>query len=123
MKSSGTDAENRSKALMESRGYQVEKARAKVVWIKSRPISLPYDFFGAFDLICVTSGAYVGEKITLPSVVFIQVKSSKVKESYLHLAEARKKMNAVAAPNGSKLLHIWVKNEKGRWNVEEEVVA
>lgn len=112
MKSSGTDAENRSKELMESKGYQVEKARAKVVWIKGRPISLPYDFFGAFDLMCVKEDGFL----------LIQVKSSKVKESYLHLAEARKKIQAVRAPPGTRLLHVWIKNEKGRWEVTEEVV-
>lgn len=113
MKSRGTGAEDRSKKLMEERGYKVEKARAKVVWIHGRPISLPYDFFGAFDLICVKETDFV----------MIQVKSSKVKESYLHLAEARKKINNVPAPNGSKLLHVWIKNEKNRWEVTEEVVA
>ena len=111
MKSKGTDAENRSKALMESRGYQVEKARSKVIWIKGRPISLPYDFFGAFDLICIKEDG----------MRLIQVKSSDIGRADAHLAEARRKMLAVRAPAGSKLLHIWQKNVKGRWELTEEV--
>ena len=58
VKSKGTDAENRSKALMESQGYVVEKARAKVIWIKGRPISLPFDFFGCADLICAREDGF-----------------------------------------------------------------
>jgi hypothetical protein len=112
MKSKGTGAEDRSKALMESRGYQVEKARAKVVWIKGRPISLPYDFWGAYDLICVKEEGFL----------IIQVKSSSTGRVDAHLAEARKKMLAVRAPPGTRWLHKWEKNEKGRWEVVEEEV-
>lgn len=113
MKSRGTGAEDRSKKLMEERGYQVEKARAKVVWIHGRPISLPYDFFGAFDLICVKETDFV----------MIQVKSSAIGRIDGHLAEARRKILDVPAPPGTRLLHKWEKNEKNRWEVTEEVVA
>lgn len=38
---------------LKSMGALVEPARAKIIWIKGRPISLHHDFFGLFDGIAI----------------------------------------------------------------------
>lgn len=79
---------------MERIGYQVEKAHARIVWIKGHPRSIQHDFWGCVDLIGTKS----------ESIVFVQVKFGRH-----NLSPAIKKMEALKAPPGSKYIHIWNK--------------
>lgn len=52
-RSRGNSFEMEARKLFESKGYQVERALAKLIWIPGRrvPISQSHDFFGLWDLI------------------------------------------------------------------------
>jgi len=96
-KQKGNYYEMRSKAQLENRGYKVERAMPRVLWLPGRrPICTHHDFWGAFDLIGVsTTGS-----------IFVQVKYFGPKMGG-RLAETRREIEAFPAPKGSKELHIW----------------
>lgn len=55
-RSKGNQWETEVRKILESEGYIVEKAHARLVWIKGRPISMSHDFYGAWDLIAKKGG-------------------------------------------------------------------
>lgn len=91
--------EKKSKELLESQGYKVEQAKAKLVWIKGRPLALSHDFFGLFDLIGIRPDG----------IKLVQVKF-KSESNDSGLGEIRNKMTAFPAPVATKELHIWKMN-------------
>ena len=99
--------ENKSKELLESKGWLVEKTLPKTTWIKGRPISLRHDIFGLFDLLCVKEG----------KVKFVQVKFKGDNTSISCLVELREKLKIF--PAGTREIHIWTKEKnKAKLNIE-----
>jgi Holliday junction resolvase len=107
----GNYYEKKSKDFLESKGYQVERALAKIFWLHGRPISQHHDFFGLFDLIAVKE----------EEVLFVQVKfEGETHEGSSLYGEKMAKMKAFSAPLGSKILHTWkLKGRKAVLEVEE----
>ena len=101
-RASGAYYEMRSRKYLEKMGYKCERARAQFIPGTFRAVR--YDFFNCADLIAVKKD----------SVVFVQVKLNKK-----NVAEARKKLEALPAPYGSKWIHVWT---KGAHNPEVEIV-
>ena len=106
--SKGTYYEKKSMDILEKRGYRVERALPKVIWVKGRPLSIHHDFFGLFDLIAVRPDG----------MLFVQVKY------YGENTHARGKEDVKGAlefpaPVHSKLMHLWRK--QGNKAVLEEL--
>lgn len=108
-KSTGTYYEKKSIEFLKKIGYtHFERALAKTIWIKGRPISLHHDFFGCGDIIAI------GPK----GIAIIQVKFEGEKTG-LWLAKVRREMQDLPNPKCEcgaitlmKCIHIWRKGKK-----------
>ena len=109
----GAYYERRSKLLLEKDGWLVEKANARIIWIKGRPISMHHDFFGLFDLLIVKGSI----------VKFIQVKYQGESEEgksagIAGLVALREKCRMF--PAGIREIWIWKRTgNKVNLNIEE----
>ena len=140
----GNYYEKKSKELLEKKGYMVERASAKLIWIGKRPICKSFDFFGLFDLIAVRSSVceksphrqhiysidsqgrcvYCLHEGSEPDILFVQVKYQDEK-SHGWLSDVRDKIKAFPSPVGSKRIHLWKAEMVGKRKVvglQEEVV-
>ena len=95
-RSVGNYYEKKSVEFLKRMGYVCERTRAKVVWIKGRPISLHADMFGCIDVVGLKED----------SVVFVQVKFCGLSGTHVS-SQMRKDLAALPAPMGSVMLHIW----------------
>lgn len=93
--------ELRAKKELEAQGLIVEKANARIVWIKGRPHAMHHDFFGIGDLLYFSK-----EKSGIVQVKFQDENTG------LWLAEVRRKMIAFECPHWFSR-EIWVYRKEG----------
>lgn len=96
-RSRGNKFELEVKKMYEERGYLVERALAKLVWIPGRkvPISQSHDFFGLWDLVAVREGG-------LP--IWIQVSTTN------EVATKRKQLTTSYFPTGAGMCLLYARD-------------